>query len=47
MYFKHSHSTKYEKEKKKSELLIDYQMTLTSIEIDLLEYDLSRSQIIN
>jgi len=37
MYHKHPHSTKYEKD----------QMTLTSIEIDLLEYDLSRSQIIN
>jgi hypothetical protein len=37
MYHKHPHSTKYEKD----------QMTLTSIEIDLLEYDLSRAQIIN
>ena len=37
MYHKNSHSTKYEKD----------QMTLTSIEIDLLEYDLSKSQIIN
>lgn len=37
MYHKHPHSIKYKKD----------QMTLTSIEIDLLEYDLSRSQIIS
>lgn len=37
MYHKYAHSTKYEKD----------QMTLTSIEIDLLEYDLSRAEIIN
>jgi hypothetical protein len=37
MYHKHKHSTIFKKD----------QMTLTSIEIDLLEYDLSRSEIIN
>lgn len=37
MYHKHAHSTKYKKD----------QMTLTSISVDLLEYDLARAQIIN